>query len=53
MKIREEFAEFWESVKHAASGFVDWACWRFNDIVVVLLLCVLITLLAAIALVPR
>lgn len=53
MKIREEFAEFLESLKHAASGFIDWACWRFNDIVVVLLLCVRIILLAAIAVVPR
>lgn len=38
MKIREEFAEFWESVKHAASGFVDWACWRWLEIVVVALI---------------
>jgi len=38
MKIREEFAEFWESVKLAASGFVDWACWHFQEIAIVLLL---------------
>jgi hypothetical protein len=32
MKIREEFAEFWKGLRHAALGFVDWVCWHNLEI---------------------
>ena len=53
MKIREEFAGFLESLKHAGSGFVDWACWHFNDIIITLLLCALIGVMTAGLVMPR